>query len=63
MKSKTIKGTTAGEIEKALAEAMAGGYEPTLAIVFLSIKQDRESICKLLDKNGIAIFGATTAGE
>ncbi|MCK5369739.1 MAG: FIST C-terminal domain-containing protein, partial [Cyclobacteriaceae bacterium] len=33
------------------------------AIVFLSVKQDRKAICDILDKEGIAIFGATTAGE
>jgi hypothetical protein len=34
-----------------------------LAIVFLSIKQDRDAICELLDKQNIAVFGATTHGE
>lgn len=42
---------------------MADGYQPTLAIVFLSVKQDREAISRLLEENGIQIFGATTAGE
>ena len=42
---------------------MADGFKPTLAIVFISVKQDREAISKLLDEKGIQIFGATTAGE
>lgn len=42
---------------------MADQFKPTLAIVFLSVKQDREAISKLLDEKGIQIFGATTAGE
>lgn len=42
---------------------MADGYKPTLAIVFISVKQDRDAVCKVLDDAGIAIFGATTNGE
>lgn len=63
MKAKSIKGNSASEISEALNEAMGDGYEPTLAVVFLSIKQDREAICQLLDDKNIDIFGATTAGE
>ena len=42
---------------------MADGFKPTLAIVFLSVNQDRKAICKILDDAGITIFGATTNGE
>jgi len=63
MKAKSIKGKSVEEITSALAESMADGFKPTLAIVFLSIKQDRDAICDILDKEGIAIFGATTSGE
>ncbi|MDZ4806907.1 MAG: hypothetical protein SGI96_01415, partial [Bacteroidota bacterium] len=63
MKAKSIKGKTTEEIAGALSESMADGFKPTLAIVFISIKQDREAISKLLDEKGIQIFGATTAGE
>ena len=63
MKAKTIKGKSTEEINSALTESMAGGFKPTLAIVFISVKQDREAISKLLDDKSILIFGATTAGE
>ena len=63
MKAKSIKGQSIQEIEKALQESMVDGYNPTLAVVFLSITQDRNSICRLLSKNNIAIFGTTTHGE
>lgn len=63
MKAKSIKGNSPAQIAVGLNEAMSDGYKPTLAVVFLSIKQDRVAICKLLDEKGIAIFGATTAGE
>lgn len=63
MKAKSIKGKSPEEIKTALVESMADGFKPTLAIVFLSVKQDREAISKLLDSHGITIFGATTSGE
>ncbi len=63
MKAKSIKGKSVKEIKSVLFDAMNDGFTPTLAIVFLSIKQDRESICKLLDQNSISVFGATSAGE
>ena len=63
MQAKSIKGKSTEEISIALAESLTGKFKPTLAIVFLSVKQDREAISKLLDEKGIQIFGATTAGE
>ena len=63
MQAKSIKGQSTEEISIRLKEATADGFEPTLAIVFLSISQDRSAICKLLDEERISIFGATTAGE
>ncbi len=63
MKAKTIKGYSVDELQLALTESRSGGYRPTLAIVFLSIKQDRHAICSLFDKEGIQIFGSTTSGE
>ena len=63
MKAKSIKGASTEEISSALAEAMADEFKPTLAIVFLSVKQDREAVSNLLNEKGIQLFGATTAGE
>lgn len=63
MKAKTIKGNCVNDIQHALQEALIKDYKPTLAIVFLSVKQDREAISQLLDQKGIQIFGATTSGE
>jgi hypothetical protein len=63
MKAKSIKGKTSEEIKSAIEQSMADGFRPTLAIVFLSVSQDRKAICKILDEKGIAIFGATTSGE
>ncbi len=63
MKAKSIKGTSAEEIQKALEQSMADGFKPTLAIVFISIKQDIDAVSNLLDQQGITIFGATSSGE
>lgn len=63
MKAKSIKGTSPEEIRLALEQNMVDGFKPTLAVVFLSIKQDHLAVCKLLTDSGIDIFGATTNGE
>jgi len=63
MKAKSIKGRSPEEIQSALKENMVDDFKPTLAIVFLSVSQDRNAICSLLDAEGISIFGATTSGE
>ncbi len=63
MKAKSIKGKSPKSIRSALAESMADGFKPTLAIVFLSVSQDRHAIAELLDAHHIAIFGSTTNGE
>jgi hypothetical protein len=63
MKAKSIKGKSPEEIKNTLENSMADGFIPTLAIVFLSVSQDRKAICNILDDKAIAIFGATTSGE
>ncbi|MFI5185726.1 MAG: FIST signal transduction protein [Chitinophagales bacterium] len=63
MKAKSIKGKTTEEIKVALETQIASGYRPTLALVFLSVTEETEGICSLLNEKGIAIFGANTAAE
>ncbi len=63
MRAKSIKGTSPDEIKTAMRLSMTDGFNPTLAIVFLSMKQDRDAISKILDVAGIAVFGVTTNGE
>jgi hypothetical protein len=63
MTAKTIKGKSPEEIQFVLQQAMADGYTPTLAIVFLSISQDYRAVSRMLDEKGIAVFGASTNGE
>lgn len=63
MKAKSIKGKSPQEIKTALDKSMANGFKPTLAFVFISIKQDIDTVCELLSQQDIQIFGATTGGE
>ncbi len=63
MRAKSIKGKSTEGIKLALEQSMADGFKPTLAIAFISKSQDRNAISKLLDAEGIAIFGCTTNGE
>ncbi len=63
MKSKSIKGNSPQEIQSSLEQSLADGFKPTLAVVFLSVKQDRTAICKILNDQNIIIFGSTTSGE
>lgn len=63
MKAKSIKGKSPAEIQEALDTTMTDGFKPTLAIVFLSVSQDRKSITSMLDAKDIVIFGMTTNGE
>jgi hypothetical protein len=63
MKAKSIKGKSTEEIKAALEQSMADGFKPTLAFVFISIKQDIDAVSNLLDSHGVQIFGATSSGE
>jgi hypothetical protein len=63
MKAKSIKGNSTEEIKTAFEKSLSDNFKPTLAIVFLSIKQNHEEICALLKEEGITVFGCTTSGE
>lgn len=63
MKAKSIKGNSPEEIKFELSESMSDGFNPTLAIVFISIKQDRNALCEILHNKGIDIIGGTSSGE
>ncbi len=63
MKAKSIKGNSPEEIKTALENCMTDDFVPTLALVFQSVIQDRDAVCKVLDDAGISIYGATTNGE
>ena len=63
MKAKSIKADSPEEIKLALEQCIVEGFKPTLAFVFISIKNDIGAVCRILDHYVIQIFGATTGGE
>ncbi len=63
MKAKSFNGNSTGEIQSALIKSLADGFKPTVAFVFISIKQDRKAVCRMLHAVGIDIIGATSSGE
>lgn len=63
MKARSIKGSSAEEIQSALKQSTDDGFKPTLAIVFISVKQNRKAVCDILNSVDIAIYGCTTNGE
>lgn len=63
MKAESIKGKNNEEVRSRLEEILRDGFSPTLAIVFMSVKQDRAALCELLSSHNIAVFGGTSAGE
>ncbi len=63
MIAKSIKGKSTEEIKAALAKSIVDGYSPTLAFVFITSMDDAAAIQNILDKEGIAIFGASTSGK
>jgi hypothetical protein len=46
-----------------VGQAVGRGFTPTLAIVFLSVSQDRKTLCQIMEKEGIQVYGVTTNGE
>ena len=63
MQAKSIKGKSPDEIKTALDQSMADGFNPTLAICFISKSLNRVAIAGMLDAAGITVFGCTTNGE
>ena len=63
MTAKSIKGKSTEEIKTALQQSMTDGFKPTLAIVFISVKQNRQSVVQELQQYNIDVFGSTSCGE
>lgn len=63
MKAKSIKVSSPTAIQTVLETTIDNNFNPTLAIVFISIKQDRETVVELLSGSGMDVIGATSSGE
>jgi len=51
------------EIALELQETIASRFQPTLAIVFASVKQELAELGQIFKNHNITVFGGTTAGE
>jgi hypothetical protein len=63
MQAKSIQSVSPGKLKTALYQAITNGFKPTLAIVFISIKQDRKAVLEILNEQNIDVIGATSSGE
>lgn len=63
MKARTIKANSAQELATALQQSITNNFKPTLAIVFISVKQDCKAVCEILQKENIDVIGATSCTE
>ena len=63
MKARSIKGTSPEEIKSELIASVEDGFIPTLAIIFISVKQERKAVIDLLTEYNIDVIGATSSGE
>lgn len=61
MIAKSIQGDSLQAVKKSLQANISATFKPTLAFVFLTDVEEIDPISKLLDAQGITIFGATTS--
>ena len=63
MKAKSIQAKQTVDIAEKLVRAIADGFSPTLAFVFISVEDQVESTMSLMRSHDIEVFGAFSAGE
>lgn len=63
MIAKNIYGESIADIKSKFAKVTADGFNPSLAIVFCSITQNRQELVDFFTANNVDVFGSTTAGE
>lgn len=63
MKSISLSAHSPEAFRAALTDSLSDGFAPTLAFVFISVRQDRKAVCEILREKGIDLLGATSCGE
>lgn len=63
MKAKSIHGPDLESVKAEIEKSIKDGLQPTIAIIFTSVLQDRKSLCKFLSDKNIDILGLTSCGE
>lgn len=61
--TRTFSGPDEASLLSEIHDAVEAGFQPTLALVFCSVDWDIESLRVALASRGLAVVGATTAGE
>jgi len=56
MNARSVQGNSPGEIDAALLACLTDGFQPRIAILFVSIKKGRNAFCELLTRQGVDIF-------
>ena len=63
MKVRSLDADSVGKLREAVANAMADGFAPTLAIVFASVSHELTAVAGVFSDAGIDVFGASSSGE
>lgn len=63
MKARDFHTHSVDELKGWLDEEMAGGFKPTIAVVFSSLRDDLNEMLAYLHANRIQVFGASSWGE
>ncbi len=63
MKAKSIKGKTSADIKTGLDNSLADGFNPTVAVVFTAVDNEREAVCTVFTEKGIQVFGSSSGGN
>lgn len=63
MLAKSLHANRTEDLQSELENCLKDGFSPTLAIVFISIKQDRNAVIEILKQRDIDVIGATSSGE
>lgn len=63
MKALTFQSKSSHTIINEIEQSISVDFQPSLAIIFISIEQDRKPLLNFLNSKDIQIFGCTTSGE
>lgn len=63
MEAKSIKGKSPEEISKSVDSVCSSGFKPTIAVVFIPVKDHVKRVCAIFDKKDIKVFGASSFGQ
>jgi len=63
MKTRLISANSVKELQEKIDMCLKGGFRPTLAFIYVSVKYDIRRLVAELNRYPFEVFGATTVGE